>query len=47
MNVEGITLLNQFVEYSCKPFVVIILLIIGAIIGLYISHKSNVPQQRK
>ena len=34
MNIEGITLLNQFVEYSCKPFIVIILLTIGAIIGL-------------
>lgn len=34
MNIEGITLLNQFIEYFCKPFIVIILLIIGAIIGL-------------
>ena len=34
MNIEGITLLNQFTEYSCKPFVVIILIIIGAITGL-------------
>lgn len=32
MNIEGITLLNQFVEYSCNPLVVIILIIIETII---------------
>lgn len=34
MNIEGITLLNQFVEYSCKPFIVIMMIIIGAILIL-------------
>lgn len=32
MNIEGITLLNQFVEYSYHPLVILIILIIGAII---------------
>lgn len=32
MNVEGITLLNQFVEYLWNPLVVLIIVIIGAII---------------
>lgn len=34
MNIEGITILNQFVEYSCNPLVVLTIIIIGAIIGL-------------
>ena len=34
MNIESITLLNQFVEYSCKPFIVLIVIISGAIIAL-------------
>lgn len=33
MNIEGITLLNQFVEYSCKPLIVLAIVIIGAIIA--------------
>ena len=44
MNIEGITLLNQSIEYSCKPFVVIILIIIGAIIflvGALLCEKEN------
>lgn len=44
MNIEGITLLNQFVEYSCKPLTVIILIIIGAITGLIgalLCEKDN------
>ena len=34
MNIEGITLLNQFIEYSCKPLIVIMILIITSIIVL-------------
>ena len=34
MNIEGITLLNQFVEYSCKPLIVIMILIITTILAL-------------
>lgn len=34
MNIEGITLLNQFVEYSCKPLIVLTIIIIGTIIVL-------------
>lgn len=34
MNIEGITLLNQFVEYSCTPLIVLIIIIIGAIIAV-------------
>lgn len=44
MNIEGITLLNQFVEYSCKPLIVLAIIIIGAIIGLVgalLCEKGN------
>lgn len=34
MNIEGITILNQFVEYSYKPFIVLTIMIIGVIIAL-------------
>lgn len=34
MNIEGITLLNQFIEYSCKPLIVIMIFIITCIIAL-------------
>lgn len=34
MNIESITLLNQFVEYSCKPFIIIMLFIIACILAL-------------
>lgn len=34
MNIEGITLLNQFVEYSCKPLIIIIFFIITCILAL-------------
>ena len=34
MNIEGITLLNQFIEYSCKPLIVIMIFIIACILAL-------------
>ena len=34
MNIEGITLLNQFIEYSCKPLIVLTIIIIGTLITL-------------
>lgn len=34
MNIEGITLLNQFVEYSYKPLIIIMLFIIACILAL-------------
>lgn len=34
MNIEGTVLLNQFIEYSCKPYIVITILIISGIIAL-------------
>lgn len=34
MNIEGITLLNQFIEYSCKPLIIIMLFIITCIFAL-------------
>jgi len=34
MNIEGTTFLNQFIEYSCQPFVVIIIMIIVGILVL-------------
>ena len=34
MNIAGTTLLNQFIEYSCQPFVVLIIVIISGIIAL-------------
>lgn len=33
MNIESITLLKQFVEYSYTPLIILIILIIGAIIA--------------
>ena len=33
MNIEGITILNRFVEYSCTPLIVLTMIIIGGIIA--------------
>ena len=32
MNIEGITLLNQFIEYSCNPLTILMILFIAGII---------------
>ena len=34
MNIEGITLLNQFVKYSYNPLIILAIIIIGIIIAL-------------
>ena len=34
MNIEGTILLNQFIEYSYKPLIVVIIIIITGIFGL-------------
>ena len=34
MNIEGTILLNQFIEYSCQPYIVITILITSGIIAL-------------
>lgn len=34
MNIEGTILLNQFIEYSCKPLIVLMIIIIVGIFAL-------------
>lgn len=34
MNIEGTVLLKQFIEYSCQPLIIIIILIIAGILAL-------------
>lgn len=44
MNIEGITLLNQFIEYSCTPLTLIIPIVITVIIfviGILMLKKNN------
>lgn len=44
MNIEGITLLNQFVEYSCSPLIIITIIIIGGIliyIGIMLCEQQH------